>query len=210
MHYLRPLLLSLLFLFIACENKTEQINLLSEDYQSIDTDRLTAEEANLERESLRQSMSLNTLQSKAKQQHIYLSRHAEKQSDITDPGLTEKGKQRALWIAQFLLDKSIDVIYSTDYRRTKETVAPFAELTDKIIAIYDPRKLHVFAQKIIVDGRNSYISGHSNTTPELIKLLGSESTISITENDYDQLFHLRIDEEGLVKTEIIKSLASDN
>ncbi len=48
------------------------------------------------------------------EQHIYLSRHAEKNQDKQDPALTEKGKARAQWIAEFLDNKSIEVIYSTD------------------------------------------------------------------------------------------------
>ncbi len=74
----------------------------------------------------------------AREQHIYLSRHAEKIKGISDPGLTEKGKNRAQWLSDFLKSKSVEVIYSTNYKRTLQTAQPVASVQKKDIIIYDP------------------------------------------------------------------------
>ena len=61
---------------------------------------------------------------------FYLIRHAEKvrtnKSD-RDPKLNEKGILRALNWKEYFLDKDITKIYSTNYKRTLETVKPFQE-----------------------------------------------------------------------------------
>ena len=54
---------------------------------------------------------------------IYLVRHAEKEvseDNPRDPGLTPCGQERAASIANFLDDVNIDVVFSTDYIRTKK------------------------------------------------------------------------------------------
>jgi len=142
----------------------------------------------------------------ADEQHIYLSRHAEKVQGVKDPGLTQKGKVRAKWLAEYLKDKNINMIYSTDYKRTRDTANPFAKLTHKSVVLYDPRKLADFAKQVLADGKNSFIAGHSNTTPELVKFLGGNPGEVMSEKDYDRLYHLTVDEHGIVKTEETKSL----
>ena len=139
-------------------------------------------------------------------QHIYLSRHAEKNQDKQDPGLTDKGNARAQWIAEFLKNKSIEVIYSTDYKRTRDTAAPLAKLLNQTVVFYNPRSLSQLAGKLINEGKTSFVVGHSNTTPFLVKLLKGEPGRPMTEKDYDRLYHIVVSEGHVISTEEIISL----
>ncbi len=140
------------------------------------------------------------------EQHIYLSRHAEENHDKQDPGITEKGRARAQWIAEFLKKKSIEVIYSTDYQRTRETAAPLAKLINQTVVYYNPRSLSQLAGKLINEGKTSFVVGHSNTTPFLVKLLKGEPGRPMTEKDFDRLYHIIISEDRVISTEEITSL----
>jgi len=146
----------------------------------------------------------------AEEQHIYLSRHAEKIIGIKDPDLTEKGKSRALWLGFYLNNKSIDVIYSTDYKRTRQTAEPLASILKTDLVLYDPGKQQNFAAQVLADGRNSFISGHSNTIPELVKLLGGDPGTPIADKQYDRLYLLVVDEHGKVSTKEMKSKLRQN
>ena len=57
---------------------------------------------------------------------IYLVRHSEKEPAANNPQLTPCGEQRSESLSRFLSDVPIDVIYSTDYNRTKKTALPTA------------------------------------------------------------------------------------
>lgn len=137
--------------------------------------------------------------------HIYLTRHAEKQSDGTrDPSLTEQGKDRAELLAKQLQDKKITAIYSSDYQRTKQTAKPLAKKLGIEVSIYDPRKLQEFADNLKTRNDNILVVGHSNTTPALAYYLGGDAFGDIDESEYDRLYHLKVS-NGLVKSTLLRS-----
>ncbi len=122
-------------------------------------------------------------------QFIYLVRHAEKANDATkDPPLNEIGKARAKKLSQILANSDIGQIYSTGYKRTRNTAKPLSEHINLIIQIYDPRD-HAIIEKIKNSNGNMLIVGHSNTTPTLVNaLLGREQYQQLDEMEYDKLF----------------------
>jgi len=69
---------------------------------------------------------------------FYLIRHGQKVGEAGDPGLTELGKEQARKTAKFLKDKNISKIYSSTYKRTKET-AEIINKTLKVEVIFDNR-----------------------------------------------------------------------
>ncbi|MFQ3248939.1 histidine phosphatase family protein [Glaciecola sp.] len=135
---------------------------------------------------------------------VYLLRHFEKQvadSQATyskDPELTTQGEMRAQSLAKYLSDANIIAIYSTDYKRTQQSVKPIADKLGLRVNSYDPSKLEAFAMQLQAISATSQgdilVVGHSNTTPELLKLLGGPQ-ISMTENDYGDLFYLNLSED---------------
>lgn len=141
--------------------------------------------------------------------NIYLIRHAEKQADGTkDPSLTEQGRSRAANIFKQLKGKNITVIYSTNYKRTRETASPLVAFLKIELTLYDSNQLKNFAEQLLAERGNALVIGHSNTTPQLVELLGGDPHGSIRESEYQRLYHLAINATG-VKTTLLSSLPSD-
>lgn len=140
-------------------------------------------------------LGISTL-SFAEQQTWYFVRHFEKQLG-DDPSLTETGKARAQALADFFADKPLNLVYSTNYNRTLETATPVAELKSLVIQSYDPRNLAEFATQLKAQN-DVLVVGHSNTTPELLGLMGG-AIVTIEESEYGTLYVLQSDDSILIK-----------
>ena len=126
----------------------------------------------------------------AEQHTWYFVRHFEKQLG-DNPSLTVKGKSRAEALATFFSDKHLNHVYSTDYNRTRETATPVATLKSLTIQSYDPHNLAGFAIKLKTQD-HVLVVGHSNTTPELLGLMGG-ANITIEESEYGALYIVQND-----------------
>ncbi|MBU2971299.1 histidine phosphatase family protein [Pseudoalteromonas sp. C2R02] len=122
---------------------------------------------------------------------IFLLRHAEKLQG-NNPSLTSEGKQRAKWVASFLSEFKPSTLFSTDYNRTKETLAPLAEKTKMNVVIYNPRELNVFVDKIKKLNGTIVIAGHSNTTPKLAGLIDGKQYKQFDEKQFDRYFEINL------------------
>lgn len=125
---------------------------------------------------------------------IYLVRHAEKlKGQGKNPDLTKAGQKRANSLAMKLADIKLDAVYSTPYKRTMSTASPTAMKQEVvIISEYIPAKL--FAEKLRNEHKhqNVLVVGHSNTIPALIKALGYETEVTITEQQYGDLYIVHV------------------
>ena len=122
----------------------------------------------------------------------YLVRHAEKTKDKTDPALTEAGAQRAQDLAVRLNNVPLKKIYSSDYTRTRDTAAPIATAMGLDVILYNPRDLEGVSKNLLTETGHILVVGHSNTTPELSKLLGGDAGAPIIEaTEYDRLYILK-------------------
>ena len=105
---------------------------------------------------------------------FYLIRHAEKvrtnKSD-RDPALNEKGIIRALNWKEFFIDKGISKIYSTNYKRTLETVKPIKEALGLNTILYSPSNIDYKNFISSNKGEIVLIVGHSNTIPNFVNEL---------------------------------------
>ena len=129
---------------------------------------------------------------------IILLRHAEKDvspgADKVNPDLTPEGKQRAQNLVKKINKYKPTAIYSSDYIRTKSTVAPLAEKRKLTVQIYDPRKLSELAA-LIMEGKfkSVVVVGHNNTTPELANLLiKQEKYQTLPETEYSKIWIIKI------------------
>lgn len=123
----------------------------------------------------------------AEQQTWYFVRHFEKQTG-DNPSLTVMGHSRAEQLAIYFSDKPLTAIYSTDYNRTIQTATPVADSKSLKILPYNPAQLSEFAERL--KPLNSVlVVGHSNTTPELLSLMGGE-VIHMEESDYGVVYQL--------------------
>ena len=136
---------------------------------------------------------------------VYLVRHAEKTHAGRDPELSEAGRQRAAELADLLRDAGIGQIYSTDFIRTRETVSPLAERLGLETRLYDWNDRDQLAASLNRAGARSLVVGHSNTTTELVELLGGEAGGEIDEpEEYDRLYILTISRPEEVETVLIR------
>ncbi|HAA19315.1 MAG TPA: hypothetical protein DCR93_17975 [Cytophagales bacterium] len=135
---------------------------------------------------------------------VYLVRHAEKANSPEDPGLTEAGKERAEVLAHMLSSTGIRQVYSSDYARTRETAVPVAVTLGLETQLYDPRNLAPFAEQLLEAGGAHLVVGHSNTTPQLVELLGGTPGTAITEAEYDRLYILSVAANKEVNTQLLR------
>ena len=128
---------------------------------------------------------------------LYLVRHAEKQADLgKDPALNEVGKYRSAQLASWFQDKDIREIWSSDYKRSRDTAAPLALSLGLELSLYDPRDLPALTSKLLEHRKNALIVGHSNTTPELARLLCQCEIADMDESEYDRLIAVTINGEN--------------
>ncbi|HEY1023762.1 MAG TPA: histidine phosphatase family protein [Sphingobacteriaceae bacterium] len=133
---------------------------------------------------------------------VYVVRHAEK--DLSDPAnrnpkLSEAGAQRAQELDKVLKSEKMSAIFSTDYNRTLETVAPVAERRDMFVIVYAPTNFKGLADRIKGEfaGKTVLVAGHSNTVLEIVEALGGKRPVpELTEEDYDYLFKVVMNDEG--------------
>ncbi len=124
---------------------------------------------------------------------LYLVRHAEKQSDGSrDPALTQSGTNRSVQLANWFQNKDITAIWSSDYKRTRDTAKPSVTGLGLELSIYDPRDLPDLVQELSHQRRTALIVGHSNTTPELARLLCDCSIADMDESVYDRLIVISV------------------
>ena len=125
---------------------------------------------------------------------LYLVRHAEKQTDGgRDPALTKAGKLRAEQLATWLIDKGIKNIWSSDYQRTRDTALPLAEKLGLELKIYDPRNQPLLGGHLLARRHNALVVGHSNTIPELARMLCECEMADMDESEYERLIVISID-----------------
>lgn len=130
------------------------------------------------------------------QQSIFLVRHAERADSVpgqaptmaTDPDLSDIGRARAQSLASVLKDAGITTIYTTEYKRTRQTAEPLAKalgLTPVVIKASETARL---VKELAASKGNALVIGHSNTVPDVIKGLGVTTPQSIKDDEFDDLF----------------------
>jgi broad specificity phosphatase PhoE len=125
---------------------------------------------------------------------LYFVRHFEKQAGGPDPELTIRGHQRAQQLADLLDNVGLQKIYSSDYHRTKQSAKPIADHLNVDITLYNPRELAALAAELIKQGETALIVGHSNTTPNMVNLVGGKAE-PLTEKDYGDVFIVKFSDK---------------
>lgn len=131
-----------------------------------------------------------------KTQKIWVVRHAEKNTENPkekDPKLSDEGVLRAKDLKEFLKKKRVAYIFSSNYIRTKQTVAPLAEERKLPIETYDTSKPLELINTVkgLPKGKNILIVGHSNTVLNIVRDLGAQISLKeLKDDDYDFIFEL--------------------
>ena len=136
----------------------------------------------------------------AAQPTIFLVRHAERADTAqgtspamaADPDLSEAGRARAESLATALKDATITAIYATEFKRTQQTAAPLAKALGLTVTIVTSKNVPELIDQLKKSKGNALVVGHSNTVPEIIKALGVTTPVTIGDNDFDNMFLVRL------------------
>lgn len=129
------------------------------------------------------------------QQTIFVVRHAERADAGTagatmmanDPELSAAGRARAQSLAAALKDAKIAAIYTTEYKRTRQTAEPLAGALGIEVTVVPARDRAALVGKL-KGGGNALVVGHSNTVGPIIEQLGVAEPVTLGDGDYDNLF----------------------
>ena len=126
-------------------------------------------------------------------------RHAEKVDASRDPDLAPAGHARAVVLAGLFADRAPDAIYTTDFRRTRQTVQPTAAAHGLAPRVYDanrPAKAFAAALKAAQPRGRVLVAGHSNTVPGIVAALCACAVPAMADTEYDRLSVVEVDAAG--------------
>ena len=149
---------------------------------------------------------------------VFLIRHAERADEPRqDPPLTEKGVARSEALARLLSNAGVKAIYTSQFARTKLTAEPLAKqlgVTPTALSLKisptNPRAIADESTKETVDkilshaGGSVLVVGHSNSIPDVIKMLGGDVVPTIDEKKFDDLFVVTVYANGKAKVTHLK------
>lgn len=125
---------------------------------------------------------------------VVLVRHAEKVDQSADAALSDEGHARAKALARTLADLPVTAVFTSEFARTKDTVAPMCAvrgLTAQAIAAKDVTALAAAVRACA--GGTVVVCGHSNTLPQLAAALGVAEPLAFGEGEYDALHVVALD-----------------
>jgi phosphohistidine phosphatase SixA len=128
------------------------------------------------------------------QQTVFVVRHAERADAAagsspmmaSDPDLSEAGKARAQSLAAALKDAKITAIYTTQYKRTRQTAEPLAAVLGLQLSVVPAADVAGLIAKVKAGG-NALVVGHSNTVGEIVAALGVAEPVKLADDEYDNL-----------------------
>lgn len=117
-----------------------------------------------------------------------LLRHSEKENGV-NPSLSDIGQKRAIMLARMFGECNKVSIYSTGYRRTKQTAQPLSEATGQTTQEYDRNELESLVEELSQVKGAKIVIGHSTTTLQLLELLTGIAGDPIDEDtEFDRLY----------------------
>lgn len=125
--------------------------------------------------------------------YVFIARHAEKDlehADQRDPPLTEAGRARAKLLADMLRDADLAAIYSTPFKRNRDTALPIAERSGAPIRTVKQTDFDGLVRSIGNEcaGRSALYVGHTSTVCKVLRALGGPSIPDLDETNYSTLF----------------------
>lgn len=149
---------------------------------------------------------------------VYLVRHAERADEPRqDPPLNEKGTLRSQELARFLGQANIKAIFTSQFLRTRQTAEPLAKQANVAVTpislSLNPSNPRMISEQSTTEvtnkileraGESVLVIGHSNSIPDVIKMLGGDVSPVIDEKKYDDLFVVTVYAKGRAKVAHLK------
>ena len=84
------------------------------------------------------------------------------------------------------------------------TTVPLSNKLNIAIKNYNPHQLKQFSLHLKQRKENALIVGHSNTTPQLTRLLGDDIVAALSEKDFQNLYQVQFFEGQTLLTKFIQ------
>jgi broad specificity phosphatase PhoE len=138
---------------------------------------------------------------------VIIVRHAEKASQDPDTPLSDAGRQRAAALGDSVGGAGVAAIYSSQFVRNKETVAPLAERTGASVTEYpvnlsDPGDYGSRLATEILEkhrGQTVVVVSHQNTIPAIVERLTGRSGAPLGDAEYDRLTIVTVPPDGAAR-----------
>ncbi len=149
---------------------------------------------------------------------VFLIRHAEREDEPRqDPPLKKEGVARSQELARLLGNAGIKAIFTSQFTRTKQTAEPLATklgLTATPFTLKinpsNPREIAAESTAEVTNkileraGESVLVVGHSNSIPDVIKMLGGDVVPTIDERKFNDLFIVTVYAKGKARVVQLK------
>lgn len=142
----------------------------------------------------------------AQEKTILLVRHAEKADSSADTELSQQGKDRAQRLVKKIGKFRPGAFYSTNFKRTRDTIAPLAAKRKKEIQTYDARQAQALIDQIMKGTtKRVVVSGHSNTIPGLANLIAKKELFkNLDDSEYSVIWLIQLKDGKVRKFELLE------
>ena len=138
---------------------------------------------------------------------VIVVRHAEKLDASSDPALSPAGTARAEALATALANAGVTAIYTSQFRRTRDTAQPLATRLNVPVTVFEITQANgssypaALAADVLAKHRGGVIAvvSHSNTVPPIVKALSGKDVPAITDPEYDHLFIVTVPASGAAR-----------
>lgn len=119
---------------------------------------------------------------------IYVMRHLDTPEGVRDPDLTAAGRRHAAALVRWFAGKPLATIYVSDFKQTRQTVAPLATKRGLTPKLYDPADNAAIVRKARAERTPVLIVGHSNTVPDIVEQLGGPRPAPLHHPDFGDIW----------------------
>lgn len=149
---------------------------------------------------------------------VFVVRHAEKEAEPKqDPPLTKEGVARSQELARVLGGANIKAIFTSQFARTRLTAEPLVAKTGATVTSLtlkpNPENLRLISEASTAElinkvlqrpGESVLVIGHSNWVPDVVRMLGGDTAVTVDEQKFDDLFIVTIYAKGKAKVMQLK------
>jgi broad specificity phosphatase PhoE len=119
---------------------------------------------------------------------VYVVRHLNTPEGERDPDLTAEGTANAAKLVTWFKGKPLAAIYVSDFKRTRQTVAPLAAERGIALQVYDPKDTPALVARLRLEKGPVLVVGHSNTVPDIVEQLGGTRPAPMTHPDFGDVW----------------------